>query len=203
MILPEEIGYECEIQENISVDELREDYKEGIIIWLNGSGTSPDGKSGAYRCVLDYKGHTKYIENQTLGATANQSMLMGAIEATKCVNKPLRIYLIAPTALGFVNGFKGKGPNGALIQQLCEIIKEKNCFLTEVQFKNGGVSIKDFVYSCNPNKKEVEHYQKKQEEKANWYKEKIYRECLEQVEKVLVRSGIDNHIIDEIKRIRP
>ena len=59
MILPEEIGYECEIQENISIDELRKDYKESIIIWLNGSGTSPDGKSGAYRCVLDYKGHTK------------------------------------------------------------------------------------------------------------------------------------------------
>lgn len=63
-------------------------------------------------------------------------------------------------------------------------------------------SIKVFVYSCNPNKKEVE-YQKKQEEKANWYKEKIYRECLAQVEEVLVRSGVICSIIDEIRRIRP
>lgn len=129
-------------------------------------------------------------------------MLMGAIEAVKCANKSLRIYLIDPTALGFVNGFKGKGPNGALIQELCEIVKDKNCFLTEVQYKNGGVSIKDFVYSCNPNKKAVGLYQKKQQEKANWYKEKIYRECLTQVEEILVRRGVDNNIIEEIKRIR-
>lgn len=64
-------------------------------------------------------------------------------------------------------------------------------------------SIKDFVYSCNPNKKEVEQYQKKQEEKTNWYKEKIYREYLAQVEEVLVRSGVNSSIIDEIRRTRP
>ena len=38
MILPAEIGYECEIQENISLDDLKEAYKESIIIWLNCSG---------------------------------------------------------------------------------------------------------------------------------------------------------------------
>ena len=203
MILPEEIGYECELQENISLEDLREVYKEGVIIWLNGSGASPDGKSGSYRCVLEYKGHTKYIENQVPNGTTNQSMLMGAIEAVKCVNKPLRIYLISPTALGFAKGFKGKGPNGALVQQLCEIIKEKDCFLTEVQFVNGGASIKKFVYSCNSNKEEVAQYRKTQEERGNWYKEKIYRECLLKVEKVLVNRDVDNSIIDEIRRIRP
>lgn len=202
MILPAEIGYECEIQENISLDDLRETYKESIIIWLNGSGASPDGKPGAYRCVLEYKGHTKYIENQVPNATANQSMLMGAIEAVKRVNKPLRIYLISPTALGFATGFKGKGPNGALVQQLCEIIKEKDCFLTEVQFVNGGAAIKKFMYSCNPNKEEVAQYQKKQEEKSNWYKEKIYREYLAQVESILVNRSVDKSIIDEIRGIR-
>ena len=203
MISPEEIGYECEIQENISIEELREEYKDSIIIWLNGSGASPDGKPGAYRCVLDYKGHTKYINNQVPNGTANQSMLTGAIEAVGHVTKPLRIYLISPTALGFVNGFKGKGPNGALVQQLCEIIKEKACFLTEVQYINGGAAIKKFVYDCNPNKEEVEQYQKKQEEKASWYKEKIYKECLLKVEKLLISRGIDNRIIDEIRGIRP
>ena len=36
MIQPEEIGYECEIQENMSIEELRNEYKDGIIIWMNG-----------------------------------------------------------------------------------------------------------------------------------------------------------------------
>lgn len=203
MILPAEIGYECEIQENISLDDLREAYKDGIIIWLNGSGTSPDGKPGAYRCVLEYKGHTKFIEKQVPGATANQSMLMGAIEAVKCVNKPLRIFLISPTALGFASGFKGKGPNYSLVEQLCEDIKEKDCVLTEVQFINGSASIKKFVYSCNPNQSDVEQFQRKQEEKSNRYKEIIYRECLLKVEDVLANHGIDKSIIEAIRGIRP
>ena len=72
-----------------------------------------------------------------------------------------------------------------------------------MQFVNGGAPIKKFIYSCNPNKEEVAQYRKTQEEKGNWYKEKIYRECLAKVEKVLVNRGVDNSIIDEIRRIRP
>lgn len=75
MILPEEIGYECEIQENVSAEDIKQVYDDGIIIWLNGSGTSPEGKPGAYRCVLYYKGHAKFLEKELAGATANQVMI--------------------------------------------------------------------------------------------------------------------------------
>ena len=203
MITADEIGYECEIQENISVEDIRKVYEDGIIIWLNSSGTSPEGKTAAYRCVLDYKGHAKYLEKELPGATANQAMIMGAIDATMCVNKSLRLYLVAPVALGFVYGFKGKGVNGNLIQQLCECIKNKNCLLTEVQFINGGNAIKKFVYSCNPDKTKVALFNKVQGDKKNRYKEMIYNECLLQVEKVLARNGIEENIIKEIREIKP
>ena len=68
--------------------------------------------------MIDYMGHVKYMEKQLPDATANQAMIMGAIDAAQCVNKPIRLYLISPVALGFANGLKGKGSNGDLIQQL-------------------------------------------------------------------------------------
>ncbi len=203
MVLSEEIGYACEIQENISVEDIRKSYNDGIIIWINGSGESSDGKSGKYRCVLDYMGHVKYIEKQLSGATANQAMIMGAIDATKCVNKPVRLYLVSPTALGFANGFKGKGSNVALIQRLYEEIKERNCRLTEVQFLNSGDAIKKFVYSCNPDKSQAEMYDKQQNEKKQYYKEMIYKECLLKVERVLLKRNVDICIVDEIRKIKP
>lgn len=130
-------------------------------------------------------------------------MIHGAIDAIRCVNKSLRIYLISPVALGFANGFKGKGVNGKLIQQLCECIKEKKCLLTEVQFINGGNIIKNFVYSCNPDKEKVALYNKVQEDKKKQYKEIIYRDCLMQVEQILRENGINDSIIKKVRGIKP
>ena len=203
MITIDEIGYEYEIQENISIEEIRKSYSDGIIIWLNASGTSSDGKVGKYRCLLDYRGSVKYIEKNLLEVTANQAMIMGAIDATKCVNKPQRLYLITPTALGFATAFKGKGTNCSLIQQLYKEIKEKNCVFTEVQFLNGGDVIKKFVYSCNPDKSQVEAYDKQQNEKKKYYKKMIYKECLLIVERILLKHSVDNSILDEIRKIEP
>ena len=152
MISPEMIDYQNEIQENIDIETLRKEYQDGLIIWLNGSGASPNGKAGSYRCVLDYMGHTKFVEKELLGATANQTMINGAIDAVACVNRPMRLYLISATTLGFTKGFHGKGPNVTLIQQLYKLIKDKGCQLTTIQFVNGGELIKKFVYSCRPNK---------------------------------------------------
>ena len=43
MICAEEIGYEYEIQENTSIDKIRNEYRDGVILCLNGSGKSPEG----------------------------------------------------------------------------------------------------------------------------------------------------------------
>lgn len=205
MNFPEEIGFDGETRENIGVEDIRKEYADGIIIWLSGSGTSPEGKPGAYRCALDYRGHVKYLEKKLPGVTANQAMIRGAIDALECINKPSRIFLVTPTALGFASGFKGKGPNAALIQQLCESISLKDCCLTEVQFINGADAIKRFVYSCQPSKAQMELLEKKQEEKrqyqGNYYKEKYYEECLTKVVQVLTERGVEQEIIDEVKGI--
>ena len=58
MICAEEIGYEYEMEENTSIERIRNRHSDGIILWIKGSGRSPEGKSGKYRCVLEYKGHT-------------------------------------------------------------------------------------------------------------------------------------------------
>ncbi len=203
MVLAEEIGYECEIQENMSIDDIRNAYKDGIIIWINGSGTSPDGKSAKYRYVLDYLGQVKYLEKELPETTVNQAMIRGAIDAVKCVNKPCRIYLVTPSALGFASAFKGKGSNAELIHQLFEVIKDKNITFTEVQYMARRDEIKKFIHSCNPDKSKIKEYEKQQEDKKNRYKEMIYKECLLQVEKLLVEKGVDSSVVEEIRRIRP
>ena len=204
MVYAEEIGYEYEMQENTSIDRIRNGYRDGIILWIKGSGRSPEGKPGKYRCVLEYKGHTKYIEKELPDATANQAMLLGAADAMECVNKPSRIFLVTPTQLGFVSGFKGKGVNADLVQELGKIIKAKQCQLTEVHYYNGADEIKKFVYSCNPDKTALSHLEKKQEEKKqyiNAYKAKIYEECLEKVVRVLTSYGVANSLLDEVRNI--
>ncbi len=192
MITADQIGYECEIQENISVEELRKSYSNGVIIWLNASGASSDAKKGKYRCVLDYRGSIKYIEKNDLEVTANQAMILGAIDATKCVNKPVRLYLVAPTALGFATAFKGKGTNCSLIQQLYEEIKEKNCVLTEVQYLNGGDAMKKFIYSCNPDKSQHEAHHIMKSNMPEFTKDEL-RECYK-----FARDMIGNHNPDMI-----
>lgn len=204
MISAEEIGYDYEIQENTSIDRIRKKYSDGIILWLKGSGRSPEGKPGKYRCVLEYKGYTKYMEKELPEVTANQSMLLGAIDAMECVNKPSRIYLVTPIPLGFISGFKGKGVNADLVQELCKVVKAKHCQLTEVQYYSGADKIKKFVYSCNPDKTAMAHLEKKQEEKKQYisqYKAKIYEECLEKVIQVLTRYGVANSLLDEVRNI--
>ena len=195
MVSAAEIGYEVEIQENVSIDDIRKEYTNGIIVWINGSGKSPDRKAGSYRCVLDYMGHVKYLEKQLPDATANQAMITGVIDAVQCVNKPVRLYLVSPTALGFVIGLKGKGSNGALIQQLCEVVKERNCQLTEVQFLGGSDVVKKFIYSCNPDKSQIDKLERQQEKKKSQYKEILYDECLSKVVQILQENDVEKTVI--------
>lgn len=203
MVLAEEIKYECEIQENISVADLRNAYKDGIIVWMNGSATSVDGKSAKYRCVIDYWGQVKYLEKEFFETTVNQAMIKGVIDAVMCVNKPFRIYLVTPSALGFASAFKGKGTNVELLQQLFERIKEKGITLTEVQYMTGKEEMKKFIYSCNIGGSKIKKDKKQQENKNNKYKEIVYRECLTKVEKILVSKGVEHSVVEEIRKLRP
>lgn len=206
MVSANDIGFECDIQESVSIEDIREEYKEGVILWLNGSGAGPEGKPASYRCVLDYMGHIKYMEKNISDVTAHYAMIAGAIDAVKCINKSVRLNIVCTTSLGFAGGFKGVGVNCVLFQELYELIKEKKCTLTEVQCMGCGETVKKFVYSCNPDETMHNEYDIKmadKEKRKYQYKEYLYNECLSKVAEILVMRGVDNGIIREIKKIKP
>lgn len=195
MISQNDIDFEFDVQENISTIELRKLYEDGIIIWLNSSGGSANGEPGCYRCALDYRGSAKYMEKELPGATANQAMIQGAIDAVTRITIAKRVFLIAPVKLGFAHAFKGKGVNCQYLQNLLSLIKQKQCQLTEVQFINGADEIKRLLRQYAPNKKVFD-------EKKD-YKQVIYEDCLKKVVCVLERNMVDQSVIDEVKNLKP
>ncbi|MBR1853639.1 MAG: hypothetical protein IJ794_10960 [Lachnospiraceae bacterium] len=202
-VAEKEIGYDLEIQENMSIEELRKRYWEGIIIWLNASGTSPDGKPGEYRCAMDFHGKVKYLEKELPGATANQAMIHGAIDAVACIQKPVRVFICSPVALGYESAFKGKGVNSGLMQELFKLLLKKGCQVTEVQFIGGADLIKKFVLSCNPDHTKLDRAIQKEQQGRDYYRAKIYGECMEKVVAVLRKNHIDEAIIREVMQIDP
>ena len=153
MVSQKDVEYEYEIQQNITANELREQYRDGVIVWLTASGGSFNGGNGCYRCALDYKGSVKYMEKELPQTTANQAMIKGAINAVDRITMSKRIFLISPTQLGFVGAFKGKGVNLQYLQDLLSLIKQKQCQLTEVHFINGVDEIKRLLRPYAPNTK--------------------------------------------------
>ena len=201
MITKRDIGFESEILENISVDDIRKQYEDGIIIWLHASGSSPYDEAGCFRCILDYKGKVKYLYDELPGATANQAMIRGAIAAVNCINSPKRIYLVAPTQLGFVGAFKGKGINCDLLTELLGIVLEKRCQITEVLYINAGTEIRRFIENTKLAAMSKEAISAKKEVKD--YRQVIYEECINKVVGILESKGIHGDIISEIKELKP
>ncbi len=202
MISKEDIGFNYEIQENISIEDLRKQYCDWIIIWMNGSGISPVNNAGVYRCVLEFKGNNKYIEGKLQAASANRAMVYGAINAVECVSKPIPLYIVCATHLGFDGAFKGKGPNADLLQELFELVNQKGCSITEVFCPSGAELIKKYVCSCNPDQKQPK-VKKNKEDYRDEYKRHLYRECLAKVKNVLEDAGVDKGIIDRVMEITP
>lgn len=202
LVTEREIGYDLEIQENITIQELRKQYWEGIIIWINASGTSPEGKPGEYRCVMDFHGKIKYLEKELPGATANQAMIHGAIDAVNCIQKPMRVFLCAPAALGYESAFKGKGVNSDLLQELFKMLLKKGCQVTEVRYTGGADLIRKHVLSCNPDHTKLDELNKKEQQGRDYYRTKIYGECIEKVVAVLKKNHIDDSVIQEILQIK-
>ncbi len=198
MISSEDIGYEFEIEENTTIEAIRESHNDGICIWVSGSGPSPSENS-RYRIVMEANGKAKYMEKECPGKTANQVMIEGAKDAVGHILRPIRIYLIIPTSLGFDKGFKRKGVNAEHVQELFAAIKEKGCLLTEVRYINGSNDIKKYVAENNPDKKAVHAL----EEKQLWYKNHVYQECLGKVTEILKEYHIDDEVIRKVNTIHP
>ena len=194
MINDQDVNFEQETMENLTVQEIRGMYKDELILWISGSGVGPGRPCGCYYGLLDYKDNVRYMEGEFPNATANQAMIRGLTEMVQAVKKPLRLIAVSPCPLGFTAGFRGKGTNGTLIQDALRGIKEKGCSLTALVLPGQAEELRMWI---------MEHSGRKVESKKNKYKEMIYRECLGQVTEILKASGIDSGIIGRIEMIEP
>lgn len=205
MINKTDIKYELELLENVSVTEIEKEHMDSINIWISGSGGNVT-TNGYFQYIMQYKETKVYEEQMISGATANQTFIHGAIHAVRRINKPYRICIIVPTALGFEKAFSGKGINVDLICTLYDEIAKRDCELTEVRFINGADIIKKYIATNSGNSHAISKYKKKhdeKEERKNQYKMAIYNECLGKVFDVLKNEGVKDEILDKLKEIRP
>lgn len=198
MVSKEDISYCMEMQENISIGDIRQQYEDGILIWIAGSGKTEERPYGEYHCLLDYNGSTKYLNGKVENGTANQSMIEGVKAAVSCIVKPMWVVVISSTTLGFEKGFNGRGTNGIAMEMLLELIKEKQCTLTEVRFIGGAEAIKIFISEVAP---EYKSNRKAKEVYVSEYKKKIYAECLQKVVGVLNKNQVSKSVIKEVSDI--
>ena len=205
MITKEQIGYELEIEENVSVDDIRKAHPTDFLIWLSGSGQSPNGNRASYRYLVEMGKNVKFVKGEVSDATANQAFIYGIIDAVSRLTKPMRVFAISPTTLGFERAFKGKGVNCGLLQQLFEILAEKQCTITEVRFESGAEAIKIHIYNNSGDAKliqEKKEQDSRQKEYKYNYKATVYQECLSKVSSVLATHGISEEIINEVMQIQ-
>ncbi|MBQ9142482.1 MAG: hypothetical protein IJX63_11955 [Lachnospiraceae bacterium] len=205
MITPEQISYELEIQENMTIKDLEDAYKGNIIIWITGSVDSVT-KNGTYYGVLQYQQHKLFFEKELVNTTANRAMIMGVIDAVKRINRLSRICVITATSLGFKNAFKGKGPNAAELMTLFEDISSKKCKLTEVQFLNGAALIKNHIYESYPDENRKKQLFQKEENKKEktkeYYNHWVYQKCVDDVVKILEANQVSISVIEQIKALK-
>ena len=64
MITKEQIGYELEIEENVSVDDIRKAHPTDFLIWLSGSGQSPNGNRASYRYLVEMGKNVKFVKGE-------------------------------------------------------------------------------------------------------------------------------------------
>lgn len=206
MITKEQIGYELEIEENVSVEDIRKAHPTDFLVWLSGSGQSPNGSHATYRYLVERGSRHDFVKGEVSDATANQAFIYGLINAVSRLTKPVRIFAISPTSLGFETAFKGKGVNHAILQELYELLAEKQCTITEVRFINGANAIKTHIYANSDDprliqeKKEQDTRQK--EYKYN-YKATVYQECLSKVASILASHNVSDEIINIVMDIKP
>lgn len=190
MVTREDVNYAEEINENLSAEDIRNLYPESLLIWVCGSGCGAGRPFASYSCVLDYKGKTKHLDGEVHAASANAAMIEGFKAAVENVKIPVSILLLTPCPLGFSGGFRGKGPNSAGIQAAVELVKEKGCSLT-TSVVTGEVVQKSVASQSG----------KTLEPRANKYKITIYRECIDKVCRLLLKHGVDQEIIDQVRPI--
>ena len=194
MVTEEDLQYEQELLENLSVEDIRQMYPDEVLFWVRGSGASAAHPEGAYYGVLDYRGNVRFMEGSVKGATAYGAILEGVKAAAERLRTPVRFHVIAPTDLYFRRtGFEGRaGQNGPLMQEIFETLYRKGCRMSYSRADSD--TVKEWINS---------HADRPMEPKENRYRKIVYRECLGKVTEILRNYRVSDEIIRRISELEP
>lgn len=186
-----------------SFEEIEKKYYDNVIIWVSGS--SPYGEDfSAYYVLLQYKEHKEFMYGRVKDATSNQAALIGIKQALEQMKKPMTICVVDTTLLGFKGAMRGKGINCEYALSVLDVLIEKNCKMIEVCWGKSYPKLKNYIMESD-----IENISKKEDcytgldEGKAYFKDRIYRECINKVEKILKSYNVDKKIIDEVLQIKP
>lgn len=98
-----------------------------------------DKKPGSYAVKLEYKNKVKHLDGFQENTTSYRIIIIGIIEAIKCLKEPCKINLYNPTALGLKKILNKKGEykttsakyNGDKLSELSELLKNNDHAIKE------------------------------------------------------------------------
>lgn len=139
--------------ENRQIEELLNEYRDCVIIFVNGF-VKIKKEFGKVYYVIQYRKHKKYFEGSLTTRSINQAILWGILHAVKRINKKSNVVIVMPVVYGFKSSLKGMGPNANLAIDMYETLKKQECDLKIVEWYKGSKTIKSYIQSENPRLKE-------------------------------------------------
>jgi len=194
MVTEEDLQYEKNLLENLSVEKIHEMFPEDVLLWIRGSAGSPNRPDAMYYGLLDYKGNVRFFEGAVPDATMFGALIAGVKAAVEMIRFPVRVHLITPTDIGLQRGFKAKGMYGGQYQEILQMLKDKSCQLSDSRADGETVRMWIMSHSDKPAAAEP---------KENKYKKIVYRECLGKVTELLRQHQIDPELINQINQLQP
>lgn len=201
MITKDEINYDVELAENTSIDDLRQAYKDYVIIWLSASGKTEDNPDGSYRFIVEYNGTTRFGSDNLHDASQTKALVHGFRHALRLLIRRSHICVIAPTAFGIEDAFMGKGEDLSVFEDAFNLIKRHKSSLLEVRYLDGADEIDKYICDKGGDssfKRKLELKEHKKNKAISEYKNKIYKECLAKVALEMEKNEISDEVIQNV-----
>lgn len=130
---------------NTSLSTIQDDCKDGVIIYVSGSGPSPKCDAH-YKAAMQYN-NTVIVEKGFCGNHTNYgAMYLGILECVARITKPVNVYIIAPVPLGI---FSGGNKNSNLKKSIIHYLVKNGCSVTTVYYHGGADRLKSYIDFCS------------------------------------------------------
>ena len=188
-----DIGFESQLVENMPIENLLDLYDDSCYVIINVR-FSRLNNSGSY-VELIYKGG-KYLvlKGEAEGTSSISIYLAGIRDVIDRANPHINLVLITPAQIGFKGGFRGKGPNCKVINELLRKMKEKNITLKELYYPGGVDEIRAFL-SQYTELSSKSHYKSKSSKE-------IYNACIYDVLQVLKMNNVDSSVVGQVLELQ-